>query len=469
MEFTDLLFPFVFLPVCLALYYLLPMACRNAVLLIASLVFFAWGRPVYLILLVLEIFLNYFAGREIEALLENGKTGHARLVLVLTVLADLVPLLFFKYYDAAASALDRVFFLSLPVHGQAAPVGVSFYTFTLLSALSDVYHGRAPMEKNLVRFALFVSFFPKLTSGPIVQYAEMQPQLQPHQFVWERVGSGMRLFVIGLAKKVLLAGLLGTPFYALQALGAENLSVCGAWLGTLLYTLMLYFDFSGYSDMAIGAAKMFGFEFLANFDYPYCADSVASFWRRWHMSLGFWFRTYVYIPLGGSWYGAGRTILNLLIVWGLTGIWHGADATFLIWGLYYGLLLILEKFVLRDVLAKIPAFLRRIGTFFLVMLGWVPFFSDSLAEAGAWLGRMFHAGAAGFLDQTARFYLRTSWPVLLIGLFAALPYGCRFGNRFYRMGRTASVLSSVYFIVLLVFCVASMVSGTYSSFLYAQF
>ena len=469
MAFTDLLFPFVFLPVCLALYYLLPMACRNAVLLVASLVFFAWGRPVYLILLVLEILLNYFAGCEIEALLENGKTGHARLVLILTVLADLVPLLFFKYYDAAAAALDRVFFLSLPVHGQAAPVGVSFYTFTLLSALSDVYRGRAPMEKNLVRFALFVSFFPKLTSGPIVQYAEMQPQLQPHQFVWERVGSGMRLFVIGLAKKVLLAGLLGTPFYALQALGAENLSLCGAWLGTLLYTLMLYFDFSGYSDMAIGAAKMFGFEFLANFDYPYCADSVASFWRRWHMSLGFWFRTYVYIPLGGSWYGAGRTILNLLIVWGLTGIWHGADATFLVWGLYYGLLLILEKFVLRDLLARIPAFLRRLGTFFLVMLGWVPFFSTSLAEAGAWLGRMFYAGPAGFLDQTARFYLRTSWPVLLIGLFAALPYGCRFGNRFYRMGHTASVLSSVYFILLLLLCVAGMVSGTYSSFLYAQF
>ena len=221
--------------------------------------------------------------------------------------------------------------------------------------------------------------------------------------------------------------------------------------------------------MAIGAAKMFGFAFLANFDYPYCADSVASFWRRWHMSLGFWFRTYVYIPLGGSWYGAGRTIVNLLIVWGLTGIWHGADATFLVWGLYYGLLLILEKFVLREILAKIPAFLRRIGTFFLVMLGWVPFFSDSLAEAGAWLGRMFYAGPAGFLDQTARFYFRTSWPVLLIGLFAALPYGCRIGNRFYRMGRTASVLSSVYFIVLLVLCVAGMVSGTYSSFLYAQF
>lgn len=469
MKLTELLYPFAFLPVCLVLYYVLPKRCRNAALLAASLLFFAWGTPEYLVLLALAILLNYFAGLELESLLEDGKTGHARLVLVLTILADLLPLLFFKYYGEAAAALNRVFVLSLPVHALPAPVGVSFYTFTLLSALSDVYHGRAPMEKNLIRFALFVSFFPKLTSGPIVQYADMQPQLEPHEFVRERVGSGMRLFVIGLAKKVILAGLLGTPFYALKALGPQALSVCGAWLGALLYALMLYFDFSGYSDMAIGAAKMFGFEFLANFDYPYCADSVASFWRRWHMSLGFWFRTYVYIPLGGSWYGAGRTIVNLLIVWGLTGIWHGADATFLIWGLYYGLLLILEKFVLREILAKIPAFLRRIGTFFLVMLGWVPFFSDSLAEAGAWLGRMFYAGPAGFLDQTARFYFRTSWPVLLIGLFAALPYGCRIGNRFYRMGRTASVLSSVYFILLLLLCVAGMVSGTYSSFLYAQF
>ena len=313
MKLTELLYPFAFLPVCLLLYYVLPKRCRNVILLAASLLFFAWGTPEYLVLLALAILLNYFAGLELESLLEDGKTGHARLVLVLTILADLLPLLFFKYYGEAAAALNRVFVLSLPVHALPAPVGVSFYTFTLLSALSDVYHGRAPMEKNLIRFALFVSFFPKLTSGPIVQYADMQPQLEPHEFVRERVGSGMRLFVIGLAKKVILAGLLGTPFYALKALGPQALSVCGAWLGALLYALMLYFDFSGYSDMAIGAAKMFGFEFLANFDYPYGADSVAAFWRRWHMSLGFWFRTYIYIPLGGSRCGTARTICNLIV------------------------------------------------------------------------------------------------------------------------------------------------------------
>ena len=216
---------------------------------------------------------------------------------------------------------------------------------------------------------------------------------------------------------------------------------------------MLYFDFSGYSDMAIGAAKMFGFEFLANFDYPYCADSVAAFWRRWHMSLGFWFRTYIYIPLGGSRCGTARTICNLLLVWLL----------------YYGLLLILEKFVLRDVLARVPAILRRVLTFLLVVIGWVPFFSDTLGQAGAWLARMFSAGQAGFVDAAALYYLRTAWPVLLIAVFAALPYGCRFGNRFFRAGRTASMVSSLYFIGLLLLCIAGMVNGTYVSFLYAQF
>ena len=467
MAFSTLVFPFVFLPVSLILYFVLPKRLKNAALVVCSLVFFAWGTPEYLVLMVLDIAFHYFAGRELALQKARGRSG--RFVLVSSVLVNLLLLGFFKYYGFLVDNLNALLGTALRARELPMPIGVSFFTFSLLSYLFDVYRDRAPAARNVLDFSLYVTFFPKLVSGPIVQYAEMEPQLRDHPVTREGFGSGARLFLIGLAKKVLLANTLGTTFYALSALPMTQLSTLSAWLGAVCYALMLYFDFSGYSDMAIGAAKMFGFEFLANFDYPYCADSVASFWRRWHMSLGFWFRTYVYIPLGGSWYGAGRTIVNLLIVWGLTGIWHGADATFLVWGLYYGLLLILEKFVLREILAKIPAFLRRIGTFFLVMLGWVPFFSDSLAEAGAWLGRMFYAGPAGFLDQTARFYFRTSWPVLLIGLFAALPYGCRIGNRFYRMGRTASVLSSVYFILLLLLCVAGIVSGTYSSFLYAQF
>ena len=425
MKLTELLYPFAFLPVCLLLYYVLPKRCRNAALLAASLLFFAWGTPEYLVLLVLAILLNYFAGLELESLLEDGKTGHARLVLVLTILADLLPLLFFKYYGEAAAALNRVFVLSLPVHALPAPVGVSFYTFTLLSALSDVYHGRAPMEKNLIRFALFVSFFPKLTSGPIVQYADMQPQLEPHEFVRERVGSGMRLFVIGLAKKVILAGLLGTPFYALKALGPQALSVCGAWLGALLYALMLYFDFSGYSDMAIGAAKMFGFEFLANFDYPYCADSVAAFWRRWHMSLGFWFRTYIYIPLGGNRCKLPRVIFNLFAVWALTGLWHGANFNFIAWGIYYFVILVLEKYVYGKYLEKLPSLPKHIYALFLILLGWTIFYFEDLGQFATYLTSMFtlkNGIIGGDTLSTILMYL----PILIVSLISVV-----FHHQFY--------------------------------------
>ena len=467
MKLTELLYPFAFLPVCLLLYYVLPKRCRNAALLAASLLFFAWGTPEYLVLLVLAILLNYFAGLELESLLEDGKTGHARLVLVLTILADLLPLLFFKYYGEAAAALNRVFVLSLPVHALPAPVGVSFYTFTLLSALSDVYHGRAPMEKNLIRFALFVSFFPKLTSGPIVQYADMQPQLEPHEFVRERVGSGMRLFVIGLAKKVILAGLLGTPFYALKALGPQALSVCGAWLGALLYALMLYFDFSGYSDMAIGAAKMFGFEFLANFDYPYCADSVAAFWRRWHMSLGFWFRTYIYIPLGGNRCKLPRVIFNLFAVWALTGLWHGANFNFIAWGIYYFVILVLEKYVYGKYLEKLPSLLKHIYALFLILLGWTIFYFEDFGQFATYLTSMFtlkNGIIGGDTLSTILMYL----PILIVTAMASLPI---WKNTYLKLKdkKYMGVLEIAFCAVVIVLCTASLVNQSYNPFLYFRF
>lgn len=470
MKLTELLYPFAFLPVCLLLYYVLPKRCRNAALLAASLLFFAWGTPEYLVLLALAILLNYFAGLELESLLEDRKTGHARLVLVLTILADLLPLLFFKYYGEAAAALNRVFVLSLPVHALPAPVGVSFYTFTLLSALSDVYHGRAPMEKNLIRFALFVSFFPKLTSGPIVQYADMQPQLEPHEFVRERVGSGMRLFVIGLAKKVILAGLLGTPFYALKALGPQALSVCGAWLGALLYALMLYFDFSGYSDMAIGMAKLFGFDFDANFDHPYLSASLTEFWRRWHISLGRWFRDYVYIPLGGSRVSTPKCIRNLLIVWILTGLWHGASWTFVAWGLYHGILLLLEKYPLKGILAKTPSPIRHILTLLAVIVGWVLFFSPDFSSAIFYLGRMFGAGSRAFWDSTAKYYFAANWKLLVLGILGCGPWiRTLYRHLVFSRRSPGLVLSALLLIGIFLLCVPYMTNATYQSFLYAQF
>ena len=468
MKLTELLYPFAFLPVCLLLYYVLPKRCRNAALLAASLLFFAWGTPEYLVLLVLAILLNYFAGLELESLLEDGKTGHARLVLVLTILADLLPLLFFKYYGEAAAALNRVFVLSLPVHALPAPVGVSFYTFTLLSALSDVYHGRAPMEKNLIRFALFVSFFPKLTSGPIVQYADMQPQLEPHEFVRERVGSGMRLFVIGLAKKVILAGLLGTPFYALKALGPQALSVCGAWLGALLYALMLYFDFSGYSDMAIGAAKMFGFEFLANFDYPYCADSVAAFWRRWHMSLGFWFRTYIYIPLGGSRCSRIRHIFNILVVWMATGFWHGAQWNFILWGLYYAVLLLCEKLLWGEALKKLPSAVQWIYTMLLVIIGWVLFDKTDFAQLGHVIGVMFSFVPTGWTTLLAGDVSKLfNLAFIIPGILFSFPVAGKLHIQ--EKGTVSAIAVNLMYIALLAVCIAFIISSSYNPFIYFRF
>lgn len=473
MKLTELLYPFAFLPVCLLLYYVLPKHCRNAALLAASLLFFAWGTPEYLVLLVLAILLNYFAGLELESLLEDGKTGHARLVLVLTILADLLPLLFFKYYGEAAAALNRVFVLSLPVHALPAPVGVSFYTFTLLSALSDVYHGRAPMEKNLIRFALFVSFFPKLTSGPIVQYADMQPQLEPHEFVRERVGSGMRLFVIGLAKKVILAGLLGTPFYALKALGPQALSVCGAWLGALLYALMLYFDFSGYSDMAIGLGRMLGFRFPENFRYPYLCSSISDFWRRWHISLGSWFKEYLYFPLGGSRAGTLRTLRNLLLVWLATGLWHGASWNYVLWGLYFGVLICLEKLLAPRFRAHprkgLLAGLYRPVCLLLAVLGWVLFRAEDLPAAGRYFACLF-GGAAGASAQ-ARLYLHDFWPVLLLGAVGATPLCAKLAGRLcakLQPGVRAAV-QAVLVLALLACSTVWLLNGSFQSFVYFQF
>ena len=281
--------------------------------------------------------------------------------------------------------------------------------------------------------------------------------------------SGYSDMAIGLAKKVLLSNTLGTTFYAVSAMAPGDVSVVTGWIGAISYSLMLYFDFSGYSDMAIGLAHMFGFEFGKNFDYPYLSASITEFWRRWHISLGAWFRDYVYIPLGGSRVSTGKHIRNLLVVWMLTGIWHGASWNFIFWGLYYGGLLLLEKFVLAKFLEKVPTILKRIGTVLLVVIGWVFFFSPSLGSAFGWLGAMIGIGGAGFVDGMALYHLAGSWLLVLVSAFAAFPIGTKLGSRIYRKSRTMVALSVIWFALLLVLCIAGMMSSTYSSFLYFQF
>ena len=350
------------------------------------------------------------------------------------------------------------------------PLGVSFFTFSILSYLFDIYRDKAPVAENLLDFSLFVTFFPKLVSGPIVQYAAFEKQIHERTCNAVKFGKGARLFLIGLAKKVLLSTILGTTFYAVSALDVASLSVVTAWVGAVSYALMLYFDFSGNSDMAIGLASMFGFSFDNNFDYPYMSGSITEFWRRWHISLGAWFREYIYFPLGGSRVPTAKIIRNLFVGGLFTGIWHGASWNFIVWGLYYGVLQVIEKFLLKNVLDKIPSLIRIPVTQLLVLIGWVFFFSPSLGSALSWLARMAGIGGAGFLDATGRYYLGSSLYVLIIGAVSAFPLGATLGNKLLKgKDKTAVYLSVVWFAALLVLCIAGMMSSTYSSFLYFQF
>ena len=469
MTFSNLFFPFVFLPVCLLLYLIMPKRLKNLLLVLCSLVFFSWGTPEYLLLMLASLLFNYFTGLQLGAQKETGKNGLAKFTLVTAVIVNLLLLGFFKYYGFLLESITGLFGTPMKAQQLPVPIGLSFFTFSVLSYLFDVNRGKVPAAKNIINFSLFVTFFPKLVSGPIVQYSAMAGQLAEHPITREKFGSGARLFLIGLAKKVLIANTLGLSFYAISALQPSELSAATAWLGAILYSLMLYFDFGGYSEMAIGLAGMFGFEISKNFDYPYISSSISEFWRRWHISLGAWFRDYIYIPLGGSREGESKTIRNLLIVWLLTGIWHGANWTFLVWGVYYGLLLVMEKFVMRDVVEKMPKILRHLFTVLLVIIGWVFFFSDSIGNAISYLGSMFGFGS-GIFDSTALYYLGSSWLILIVAVVAALPFVTRFFSKLYnRKGNLAVILSVVFFGLLLLLCVASMMNDTYSTFLYFQF
>ncbi len=456
MAFANLFFLFVFLPMSLLLYFVMPWVAKNAMLLALSLLFFSWGKPAYLPLMLLLILFHYLSGLEMEALKARGSKRRARMVLITAVVFDVLLLCFFKY------AAGFVGGKALP-----SPLGVSFFTFSLLSFLFDVYREKAPAPHNIIDFGLFATFFPKVSMGPIVRYADMAPQFKRHRFTWEKFGRGSRKFIVGLSKKVLLANTLGDTFYALSALPPKGLSACGAWLCALSYSLMLYFDFSGYSDMAIGLAEMFGFRFEKNFNYPYLSGSVSEFWRRWHMSLGAWFKEYVYFPLGGSRQGTLHTCINLMAVWLLTGIWHGTGACFVLWGIYYGVLIILEKMVLSKAFAKLPGFVGHLFTLLCVVVGWVFFFSPSPGSAFTLLGHMF--GAGGFIDATARYYWASSWRLMLIGALACLPVWSQLGRNLMASGKKWFPLSLVAYGALLILCIAGMTNDTYSTFLYAQF
>ncbi len=468
MQFNDLLFPLVFLPLSVLLFRLVPAAFKKPALVLCSCLFIAWGSPQDLLLTLLSVVFNYISARELYALRRQGEEKKAKAVFLSAVIADLLFLGYFKYFNFVTSNLGALFKTALVKNTLAVPMGISFFTFSELSFLFDVYRERVAAPGKPMDFALYVLFFPKFGSGPIMQYKDMEEQLLSRPAPRLKTETGVRVFLAGLFKKVLLANTLGAVFTPISSMDPASMSMVTAWIGALSYAFMLYYDFSGYSDMALGIGKIFGVDLPVNFRYPYLSDSVSDFWRRWHASLGAWFRDYVYIPLGGSRGGDLKTVRNLTVVWLLTGIWHGANWTFLIWGVFHGAVIVLEKFVLKNALPRIPLPLRRAGTFLAVLAGWVFFFSPGVGPAFSYLGRM--VSVAHFTDRTAGYYLLTALPLLIVSVIGASPV---VRNAAVALKRSHKkwffVAEAAVFALGLGLSIAGMLSDTYSSFLYAQF
>ncbi|MFR2648235.1 MAG: MBOAT family O-acyltransferase [Blautia coccoides] len=463
MLLNSLFFIFAFLPVVLFLYYVLPAGGRNLFLLAASLMFYAWGDPVYLILLIFSTVFHYVMGQQIGR--EAQEKRRQKLDLLFAAGVDVFLLCFFKYFGPAAELLGSLLHTQLPVRELALPIGLSFYTFKNMSYLFDIYYGRTEAEKNFTDFAAYGVFFPIMTAGPIVRYEDVKRQIKKRRVNALQLGYGARRFILGLAKKVLLADTLASLYGEISA-GAGDISVLTAWIGMFAFTMEIYFDFSGYSDMAIGISRMLGFTVKENFDYPYTSKSITEFWRRWHISLGSWFRDYIYIPLGGNRAGIGKHIRNILIVWCLTGMWHGASLNFPVWGLYYGILLIGEKYFLGSRLKKLPGWISGAYTMLFVMVGWMLFSHESLGDAGIYLKRLAGIGAAGFADGMALYYLKTNFLIFLFCIPA-----CRPG--FFRWVESrihdSAVGSALLYGALFLLSTASLVFSSYHPFLYLRF
>ena len=470
MIFSSIFFLFVFLPITLFLYYVVPWKFKNFMLLLCSLIFYAWGEPVYVFLMLFSIVFNYLSGIEIDGYRKNENTKMLRYSFWFTVIVNLAILGFFKYYGFLVNNLNAILPFEIPYRELSLPIGISFYTFQTLSYIIDVYKGVVPVQKNFVSFGAYVTMFPQLIAGPIVRYTDVDAQLSKRTHSLYKFGQGVSWFLRGLGKKVLLANNIGMTYDAIAAILPAERSVLTAWIGCIAYAMQIYFDFGGYSDMAIGLGKMFGFEFIKNFDYPYISKSVTEFWRRWHISLGTWFREYVYIPLGGNRVSKAKHIRNILIVWMLTGFWHGAAWNFMLWGLYYGLLLLAEKLFLAPKLEKLPAKAQQAYCFILVLFGWVLFFSPTLKDAFVYIGNMFGIGGSGFIDSTGLYYLAQNLILLIICALCSTPWLWKKFRRFtLQKGKYPSVAAAVIYTAIFIFSIAYLVNATYNPFPYFRF
>ena len=464
MVFSTPLFLFYFLVAVLLVYYLVPLRLRNGVLMLASLFFYYWGEQDYTLIMLLSTAIDYTHGLLVQRFKERGQDRYARMTVVSSVFFNLSILFFFKYWDFLAGSLQSIGLEWMPVLGITLPIGISFYTFQTMSYTIDVYRGDAKAQRSIVSFGTFVTLFSQLIAGPIIKYKDLDDQLGRRTHSLEQFASGISRFVAGLSKKLLIANNLGQLWDACKVMGKDELSIITAWLGILAFAFQIYFDFSGYSDMAIGLGRMFGFEFMENFNYPYISKSITEFWRRWHISLSTWFREYLYIPLGGNRCSRGRWILNLLIVWCATGIWHGASWNYLLWGLYFYVLLVSEKLLLGKYLQKLPGWLRHVYVMVLVLISWAIFALEDLSIMGHYLAAMLGFGGLPLVNALTGYYLRNYLPILAAAAVASTPMVITRWRRMDSPGLKLTVL-----LLGLLACTAYVVAGTYNPFLYFRF
>lgn len=473
MVFSSIFFLFTFLPLSLLLYWMSPAKIKNFTLLAVSLFFYAWGEPVYVLLMIASILTNFVFGIFIESELIKEKRAVRRALFISAVVFNILILGFFKYYGFLAENINALFNADIAYSELPLPIGISFYTFQVLSYVIDVYLGKVRLQRNPVSFALYVTMFPQLIAGPIVRYSDIESQLEQRNVSASKFGEGAQRFIQGLGKKVLIANSMGALWDITQAMDMTGISVFSAWLGIIAYTFQIYFDFSGYSDMAIGLGKMFGFEFMENFDHPYVSRSVTEFWRRWHISLGTWFREYVYIPLGGNRCSRIRQIRNIMAVWMLTGLWHGASWNFVVWGIYYGCLLLIEKFFLKKLIDNAPAIISHVYCMLAVIIGWVLFASRDIESAAAYLGVMSGASGNVLVDNAFIYYLKSNAVMLVIsllfstGIFREIFEPEEISDKIRtRVSHSAAVILHAF---ILFMSTAYLVTETYNPFLYFRF
>ena len=465
MLFTSISFLYYFLPALIIIYFITPKKYKNIILLIASLLFYFYGEPKYVFLMILEIIIAY-----IGAILIDKYKNQSKNILIITLFIHVFLLIIFKYTDFIIQTINDISNANIKLLNIALPIGISFYTFQIISYIIDVYNGKVNVQKNIIKLATYVSLFPQLVAGPIVRYQTVEKELDDRTHSFNNFAYGIRRFTIGLAKKVLIANALGE--LCSKAFLVDEKTVVFFWIFGISYMLQLYFDFSAYSDMAIGLGRIFGFHFPENFNYPYISKSITEFWRRWHISLSTWFKDYVYIPLGGNRVGRYKQIRNILIVWLLTGIWHGANWTFLIWGLLFGIILIIEKIFLNKFMEKLPSFIRRIYVLFIVMILFIIFNSDNMSVALTNIKGLFGMNGEVLINDYTLHYLKSYLPLLIIAFFGATPFIKTLIDKLRKnkyVNNIINILEPILIVIILVVVTSYLIDNSYNPFLYFRF